>query len=131
MRGKLTWEPTLSLRTGLELTYRWIAEQVSTNRAGARTECKLESNGCVANIQVGIAAPDFRSDRRANNLAGVGVTSQAEASADTEASDEERSFSRKYSRSFPPTGRILRMSGLRLSDLGRVRRRSVCKTLRG
>ena len=29
IREKLRWEPTQSLRTGLELTYRWIEQQVS------------------------------------------------------------------------------------------------------
>jgi nucleoside-diphosphate-sugar epimerase len=31
IREKLRWEPTQSLRTGLELTYRWIEQQVSKN----------------------------------------------------------------------------------------------------
>jgi nucleoside-diphosphate-sugar epimerase len=31
IRAKLRWEPTQSLRAGLELTYRWIEHQVSKN----------------------------------------------------------------------------------------------------
>jgi len=31
IREKLHWEPTQSLRTGLESTYRWVAQQVSRN----------------------------------------------------------------------------------------------------
>jgi GDP-D-mannose 3', 5'-epimerase len=30
-RQKLHWEPTQSLRTGLELTYKWVEQQVSRN----------------------------------------------------------------------------------------------------
>ena len=31
IKEKLGWEPSLSLRTGLESTYRWVAQQVSRN----------------------------------------------------------------------------------------------------
>jgi GDP-D-mannose 3', 5'-epimerase len=31
IREKLNWEPSRSLRTGLEPTYRWIEQQVSRN----------------------------------------------------------------------------------------------------
>ena len=31
IREKLCWGPTQSLRTGLESTYRWVAQQVSRN----------------------------------------------------------------------------------------------------
>ncbi len=35
IRQRLGWEPTASLRSGLELTYRWIEQQVRRNAPGA------------------------------------------------------------------------------------------------
>jgi nucleoside-diphosphate-sugar epimerase len=39
VRKKLHWEPTQSLRTGLELTYKWVEQQVGRNSLyGATTQ---------------------------------------------------------------------------------------------